>query len=39
MFELLYYFYKLYIYNICGVRLKKKIERRNKQSKGLENIY
>lgn len=38
MFELLYYFYKLYIYNICGVRLKK-IERRNKQSKGLENIY
>lgn len=24
MFELLYYFYKLYIYNICGVRLKKK---------------
>lgn len=38
MFELLYYFYKLYIYNICGVRLNK-IGRRNKQSKGLENIY
>lgn len=33
MFELPHYFYKLHIYNTCGARLKKKTERRNKQSK------
>lgn len=39
MFELPHYFNKLHIYNTCGARLKKKPERRNKQSKGLENTY
>lgn len=39
MFESPHYFYKLHIYNTCGARLKKKTERRNKQSKGLENTY
>lgn len=39
MFELPHYFYKLHIYNTCGARLKKNPERRNKQSKGLENTY